>query len=485
MTQNHGAHKWRLLLLSAVIVGCQSTRSQPEATPQAAPTEVKRPKAKARIHYTGKGLLAANVGGARLSPSEFSKRFARYIEKKRRHSARDFVDRFPDLALTVLRSADPEASAELPMQWLALMVDARSGRKHWVKQLNARAGQASAYKPYFEARKALKQHLKLGQFDQAASLDLLSLSKAAKAHRLTEIEALELQAIAALAANHPKAAQLSLKSALALSRRDFPQQAVTQLLLLSDSQRRLKQPQAALSAWQQSLDLASQQRLCDPIYWEKAAYLWPAGQALPKAVAERLAAHLQAPKAVPGRALLSIHMAEQRLRRGEFQSALLASKRAETESPERAWQQRSRLLQARALLDLEQTGAATALLRELALDKSQPAGRSRALALLGTMNLQQEQLRTGLALLEQALSESQSFEGREQAMADLGLAYLLNGDEDKGRSLLHTAQRAFKSSGQVSLLLRCLKNEAQYLAYRGREDDALLLTQRVAAVELR
>jgi hypothetical protein len=173
-----------------------------------------------------------------------------------------------------------------------------------------------------------------------------------------------------------------------------------------------------------------------------------------------------------------------RLERGELQTALVALKRAETSATTARDVSRLRLAQAQAMLGMNQTPAARAILLQLASIED-PLQAKPAMAILGTMLLQQGATVQGHHLLQRAVEEEPLifWPERSQAEADLGLACLLIGDEQTGLRYLHNAQQQMEAAGEFDQLVQCLENEVEYLQQQERKREAKVLRQRLESFE--
>jgi tetratricopeptide (TPR) repeat protein len=197
-------------------------------------------------------------------------------------------------------------------------------------------------------------------------------------------------------------------------------------------------------------------------------------------LAAREAAVVSASPTAGGEAALWANVGQWRLLRDEPQAALVALKRAESLTPDPLLRGRLQLLQAKALLRLGQTPAATAVLVQAAA-ATDPRLASPALALLGAARVQQGGTQQGLHLLRRAVEEAPTLQWpeRAEAEADLGLAYLLMGDETAGLRWLHQTQETFEATGQHDALFQSLENELAYLEQTQQKDSAQLARHRL------
>ena len=172
------------------------------------------------------------------------------------------------------------------------------------------------------------------------------------------------------------------------------------------------------------------------------------------------------------------------LDRGHAQAALVSFKRAETSAPSDLAKRWLRLRQAKALVQLEQGGPATAILAGLIGDKKSELYRP-ASALLGSIYLQRSQSRKGLALLKAAVEQEDGFEWpeRSEAEADLALAYLSVGDAVVGLDRMHRAQRRLENDGNRELLSLALDNELKFLEHTGKRKEASAIREKMRELE--
>jgi tetratricopeptide (TPR) repeat protein len=298
----------------------------------------------------------------------------------------------------------------------------------------------------------------------------------------------------------PTDALAAFQKSLALAGHDYPYEAVGVLLLTSDAQRRAEDQAAAERVWQDAARLAAEllappTQVIDPILWERIAYLRPVRCAWPGETCHALSDANTAFGIVadPPTASASISSTDEvplwtaighwRLSRNEAQAALVALKRAESLSSQPYVAGRLQLSQAKALVKLGQSSAATAILIHLA-SGSDPLVGHAATAMLGTSRLQQGGVQEGFNLLRQAVETDATavWPERTQAEADLGLAYLLMGDEPSGIRRLHEAQHGFEAAGENEALLQCLENEAAYLEHTKKTDLAKAIRQHIEAL---
>ncbi len=181
-----------------------------------------------------------------------------------------------------------------------------------------------------------------------------------------------------------------------------------------------------------------------------------------------------------GEAALWANVGQWRLQRDEPQAALVALKRSESLTPDPSIRGRLQLLQAKALVRLGQTPAATAILVQAA-GGTDPRLARPALAVLGAARLREGGTQQGFQLLRRAVEEDPTVQWpkRAEAEADLGLAHLLLGDETAGLRWLHQAQETFEATGQYDALFQSLENELACLEQAQQQEAARRVRQRL------
>ncbi len=288
-----------------------------------------------------------------------------------------------------------------------------------------------------------------------------------------------------------KAADLLQRSQAAMAA--YPYHAIHAGLIQAEAHRHLGQIKSAAQAWQQTAVLIARlnPRLQTPELWEQLAGQRPVPTAWPTdvaaALASRLPAELQELAAKPNftpESFVWYAIGNARLNRAETSEALTAFKRADSQGAFPLWDDFLVLHQAKALLAMQQTPAATSLLTALVGRTPASPWRSSALALLGSGKLEEENTQQALAFLREAIEtgSSDTF-WRADAEANLGLVYLMTGDEAKGLRYLHASQERFIANRNVVGAIQCLENEARYVQHLGKTDADQRIRRRVQELE--
>jgi tetratricopeptide (TPR) repeat protein len=436
-----------------------------------------------------------------LPTDRFAAATADLLRASRRGSAARFVERHPDAALELLRSTT--AATEVA-QFAAEVHDrqctASNAPQTWSQMLAARRVAPDAFKAYDEARVLFQSLLSEGKVDQAQKLDLPKLAAATKS-QLLEIDALMMHGAGQLLAERPAQAVKTLEKAERTAAVIGGYESTYVLMLLGDARRRAGDAPGAVSTWLRAVATAAQagagfRPVCDPVLWERLSYLRPVEAPWPTEAVQGLAAIDALPEVNaygPGgvdqaaaEALVWNVIGQWYLQRSQGQAAIVAFKRAESATSAPFPKQVLRLRQAKALVQLGQSGPATAILAAQARDPNPQIARP-AMALLGSMRLKAGQVQPGFSLLKKAVETDEALQWpeRAQAEADLGLAYLMMGDNHRGIDRLHSAQGRFEATHDFDSLSLSLENEAAYLDENKRSGEAAAVRERANDLEYR
>ena len=408
------------------------------------------------------------------------------------------MQRFPDVALEMLRATGPQAAANADRQAVAAAYDSLSpadaDRQRWLGLLKAMTSKPAAYQAWFAARVRAKALIEQGRFNMAAELGATEIDDPAAPRAslaAARAETLRLHGIALMLDDKPADAAETFAQARALVGEDLCVAAEMDALAC-DALKRADKPDASKAAWASAADEAA--GLDDPILWERLLELkrpltaWPASV---RARLSRLAAPDPAdasPADVTGNGFddgaVWRQVGQWRLVRGEASAALLAFARAESLCSSDSAKGEARIGQARALVVMGQSAPAMAILSALAQSPGQDVA-CHALAVLGVVNCEQGRSVEGLAMLERAVNNKHDarWHGYCRAQADLGLAYLSAGKAEPGIAMLHKARGAFDKMHMQADLCQCLLNEAAYLRHAGQGDKAQDLADRARAIE--
>jgi tetratricopeptide (TPR) repeat protein len=487
---------------AAGMVGCTNTTpSQDWQALLAKHSAENKPKAAGKTKFDVFGRSLGEGQEVSLATDRFMAQVTELLKTGRRGSARRFIERYPDAALETLRTTTVATEAAL---FVAEAYDrqclAPNAPQTWTKLLAARRTAPDAFKPYDEARLRFQTLVSEGAVDNGLKLDLPKLASSAGAP-LLELDAWLMHGAGQLLNERPTQAVKSLEKAEALATHAGGHQAAGALMLLGDARRRAGDASGAVSTWLRAVATAAQagagfRPMCDPVLWERLGYLRPVEAPWPQEAVQSLAAIDALPEVAvfgPGgvdpaaaEALIWNVIGRWHLERGQGQAGLVAFKRAESAVTSELPRQILRFRQAKALVQLEQSGPATAILVAQARDPNPLVSRP-ALAVLGSMRLKTGQTQHGFGLLKKAVETDEALEWPErgQAEADLGLAYLMMGDNRRGIDRLHQAQSRFDAYRDFDSLAMSLENEAAYLDENKRSADAAAVRERAKDLENR
>jgi hypothetical protein len=392
------------------------------------------------------------------------------------------VARWPDVTLDVLRDG-VTSGADLPVV-LSLAdsydrvfhtVDPAAG---WSNALSVSASQHDAYVSYITGREHILELFKTGQYSQAATIDLFG-ALPADAPLALRAEALRLEGLSALLNDRPQQAVDFFTRAFDAAR-PGPRHVQFEIgLLLSESDRRINQADAAAFTWQNTVAAAGDIR--DPDLWERAILTKPDGFNWPAQTSVAATGEPDFSNGLPPEtADVLIRVGKMRLARGAPQAALLAFSRAENETVIPGKKALAGLYRAQTMIQLQLVASALPLLERLS-NFPDPRIRFRADALEGDVDCRVlGDRKHGIPLMSRGLMNPDSGEwpGKTQLSANLGLYFLLEGDDGKGLQLLHLAESQFEEASEWGDLARALEDEAAYLRVVGKIEEAEVVQRR-------
>ena len=179
-------------------------RSDRPATPEAAPA----PQG-TQVRVGGDGYSLGDVAQSTLTPQQFADRAEELLRAQRPGAAARWVQRYPDMALTVLTDA---ASARVSLQVLHLIAQAHDQQTNrgpseagWSALVADREKNAQGYAEYDQRRSEFMTLLQNGQARDALALDPVAAVPAASTPVL-RIDAWRLQGIALVLDDRPREA---------------------------------------------------------------------------------------------------------------------------------------------------------------------------------------------------------------------------------------------------------------------------------------
>jgi tetratricopeptide (TPR) repeat protein len=456
-----------LVIVLALVAGCMST-GKPVKTPVGNNGR--------QVKVGGDSVQLGEVQKPVLTPDGFAQRIDDLLAAQKQNSARCLVQRYPDVALDLLRGATSRQGGSPALKAIAKLydeqcchVDANAG---WAALIKDLAERSDHYSTHDIERKKLLDDLRDSRAKEATEIHLTATVKGAPGVAM-EVDALQLQGEALMQAGRPKDAVATLTAAHKLAKSAFPQYSVRLLLLLSDAQRRDANYTQAAATWKEVAELAvsltrGPHPVTDPGLWERLAYLRPVTSTWPAETNEAQVWH---------------QIGQWRLRRSEPQGALLAFKHGEAFATDKPMRDRLQVGEARALAELGQRASALAILNHLA-DPAKSDQAQQAFAVLGSLLFNEGQTAEAKAALHKAVDGGKDWPGRAEAEADLALACLSTSDEAEGMEHLHHAQKQLEAACEYELLQQCMWNEAAYLDHVSKRDEANAVRQRARKLEM-
>jgi hypothetical protein len=384
------------------------------------------------------------------------------------------VQRWPDLALQILRDG-VEGDADMPVCLaIAESYDRSYGTTDpnagWYAALNVVAPQRDAYNAFRIAREELLGIFQSGKFSDAAKFDVVAVLPPGAGPAL-QAEAYRLEGFSELLNDHPDRAAGFFTQAANWAQQG-PHHVQFEIgLLLSESQRRAGQTQAAAATWQSAVIAGANVR--DPDLWQRAILTKPADAAWPAQAAIAGAGEPNfAPDQAPDTGDVLIGIGKMRLVRGAAQSALVIFSQAETETNVPGEKSLAQLYRVQSMIALQMSASALPMLDGL-LKSPDPRIACRAAAIEGDIYCRMLDDRAkGIPMMRSALEnpDAGNWPGKSRLSANLALYYLLDGNEHEGLPRLHLAQAQFEAEVSWEDLASSLQDEAAFLRSENNSD---------------
>ena len=438
-------------------------------------------KANNRIRWDGQGVVLGEIDGSAFSSETFLHAVSDLVENRRTSTIRNLVRKYPDVALTVLQEANPLLHDSNALQAIAREFDSlwcnsnstnSNGNRHWQTYLVDLTGSARKKGSLLDLKNRFWSHLKRNEQQEALDLKLVN-----SLPRETDIalsgEFYRLEAIALMMNNQFEEAIQRLRQSNSLIEKVSPYQSARLQLLLGEFYRHSGQLDLWKKSWAESVtiqaNLLAREKLLDPSYWNRAAFLRPAGFDWPDESINNLKRHIgslgiEHGETTKAESIVWLATGLQNNSRNEGQNAVLAFKKSEAACSDNSQISQLRLFQARAMMLAGQPGAASAILIRLISENQSNVLANRAQAILGAMKLQNGAIGQGVNLLKNSMDNIDAWPQSERlrAQADYGLAMLVSGHEDEGLKVLDQVQSEFEATGQIDQAAQCLWNKAKY-----------------------
>lgn len=432
-----------------------------------------------------------------FSPGEFVGVMESLVQENRIQSARRLVRQYPDTALRVLQESESVADHAHALTVMATHFDELFGDGDSATSFESMVSflQTAPGTDVLAARNRCWDALRSHRPDDVLKLKF-SRTLPSQAGAMVEAEALRLEAIALMMKGKSSQSIDRLERAIGLIQRHHPYVTAHWLLLLGEFHRHADELEPWKSNWARAVEIQSrllvQARVEDPSFWNRAAYLRPAGEEWPQSTLDNFKQYIASWQTMPesavvvanGETLVWLALGLQHLARDEGQNAVLAFKKSEAVATSQQIVPELQLLQARALTSAGQPGAASAILIRLASAGGAGHLEDRAKAVLGSLKLQNGAILQGSNLIEDARRTADQWPplDRLKAQADFALALLIRGREKDGITLMEQTETEFASLEQWDQVLQCRENLVTY--FESKKSPERLQSARARLQEL-
>lgn len=450
------------------------------------------------------GFVLGEVDQAAYTPTAFVQDISSLMSRNRMYSAQRLIQRYPDVAIEVLRQLSGGSADSNAAKLIALTFDqhcsAGSGLGGWVTALDMQANNPSAFGDYYASRRQLLDVMARGDFVGAAEVNPVK-TLPADAPFAVKADAWRLRGIGLMVGSRPDHAAEAFRQASQIASGHQLYADIHIKLLHSEAERRAGRFGQATAIWRDAMRAATvlvikDPPAVDPTFWETAAYLRPTDATWPLEIYEPMIDSLGltdrssmmsvlTPDPAEVEAAVWAAVGDLRAGRGESSAAVIAYKKAESLSRDSLLKDYAKYGQARCLIALGRLGTANALVGLLARKSSSPMSLS-ALGTYGAIELQQGRAPRGVGALEHVFNTEQRWSdwpGRLEAKGDLGLGYIMLGKTELGLSTLHRAQDEMLEAGHIEALLLSLENELRYHEARDNVEEITRLRNRLLRIE--
>jgi hypothetical protein len=228
------------LLIATLAAGCSGVLNDTRPNGAEPPALASAPRG-LQVRVGGDGFALGDVEQSSLTPQQFVDRAEELVGASRPAAAARWVQRYPDLAQTVLTDA---TSARVSLQVLQLIARAHDqqvtrgpAESGWSGLVADREKSPQAYAEYDQRRSRFMALLQNGQVREAFELDPVAAVPPA-ASPVLRIDALRLRGIGLVLDDRPREATAAFQSARQLAGAAWPYASANLALLQSDALRR-------------------------------------------------------------------------------------------------------------------------------------------------------------------------------------------------------------------------------------------------------
>jgi len=453
-----------------------------------------------KVRWDGGGVIIGETDALAFDPDSFLNTISTLLQANRLASVQGMVQAYPDIALQALQETEVDSANSRALQLVASMLDSTwSSEGAWQSFVTDVQALPRKSSERLDIRMRFWRYLKNNQPDKAQKLKITrTLSN--EHGVILRAEFHRLESIAAMMNEKPEDSIEQLETAIELVRDSCPWYACKLKLLLGEFYRHAGRWDDWKSTWETAVtdnsQLARDQLSLDPQFWNRAAFLRPAGNPWPPKVVQNLKSVLgeldvaetqNTMRLTSDESVIWFAIGMQHLRRAEGQNALLAFKKSEAGESNQHSIKVMQLYQARSLVATGQPGAASAILFRMVSDNEGTALADRAKAILASMKLQNGSVAQGLNLVKSAMESIESWPRDEQsrARADYGLALLMKGQESQGLHQLDRAMQDFREAGELEQARQCLWNRAKYFEKTEQKEEFRMVSETLVELESR
>lgn len=500
---------WLSLILGGMLTGC-SAFSISDHTPKnlvkaltdkpstheeteigSAIQKVANPPAKT-LRFDGHEIVLGQSESVSWAPDKISSEIAIQLQEQRFQTATSLILRHRESAERMLFERWSTGANDPVVQFAAKTLDRRAlpSERGWSSLIEHAKGHPAAAARFQELRNRFALELQSQDPSNEAAEQLLQAAIKIS-HPLPRIDALRLLGLRELVASRHAWAESQFRQAIETATNSgHPMIAAELWLTLAEAARRSGQPSIASSAWSNAVQLhlsaIKPDQPVDVQFWLLAEKTRPETQAWPSELVESLQPYLkQLGYSTENSCDVALWtaVANAQLLRGEWQSALVNFKKAETLS-EQSNAQWLRIAQAHCLAAMGQVPSASAILSGPAANTDVTIAAA-ATAALGNIKLRSGAYQQGAQLLHKALTlaPTSNWPTKPQALADLATAQLILGDTETGLKALHEAQQLLEKAGQREALVRSLENEIRLLEHENRGQESREVKMKVIRLE--
>lgn len=459
--------------------------------PSSSEVKIANPPART-LRFDGHEIVLGQSENEAISAERLSGKIQALVREQKMQSAARLILLHRESAERLISEQWASGADDPAMQLVAHVLSTRATRQDesWTTLIAFGKSKKPAAIEYQNLRNAFAEELQTNDpSDESAERLMQAAIKVA--HPLARVDALRLLGLRELVAGRNAWAESQFRQAIEVaSASGNPMMAAELWLTVAEAARRSNQAEAAASAWSQAIQqhLAAHrpEHPLDVSFWLLAEKTRQESSQWPGDISTAVQPFVnKVCGAIEGGSQVSLWtaVADAQFQRGQWQSALVNFKRAETLANGDCvmW---LRIAQAKCMAAMGQAPAASAILSAPAASPD-PAVSAAATAAMGSIKLQTGAYQQGAQLLHKAITQSPlaTWPNKNQSIADLAIAQLIFGDTNVGLTALHEAQKMMEKHGERELLVRSLENELRLMEHEGRLQEMSVIKAKIIELE--